>query len=83
MIDFFCVHTKYPRHVFIASFIAFLILNLIENIIHYNIGRNRDVKDHFVVLSAPSERDWIKIIVIMIVFAFLQAGLTIFLNNIM
>lgn len=83
MIDLFCLHTKFPKQIFIASFISFLILNLIENVIHYNIGRNRDVSNGFIVMSAPDEKDWYKIIVIMIIFAFLQGGLTILLNNIM
>ena len=80
MIDFCYVHRQLPTRVFVASFIAFIILNVIENYIHYNIGRNREEKE-FIKLSMPSTKDWFKIILIMIVFALLQAAFTIFLSR--
>ena len=61
-----------------ASFIAYIFINLFENLIHYNIGRfsNKDIK--FVV---PTKKDWIKIIIVMVIFAIIQGLLTIVLNN--
>ena len=61
-------------HLVIISFIVFIILNVIENYIHYNIGRNRDVEG--IKLSTPSFKDWIKIIITMIIFGILQGSLT-------
>ena len=61
-------------HIVIISFIIFIILNIIENYIHYNIGRNRDVEG--IKLSAPSFKDWVKIIITMLIFGFLQGSLT-------
>jgi len=61
-------------HIVIISFIVFIILNIIENYIHYNIGRNRNVEG--IKLSNPSLKDWIKIIVTMIIFGILQGSLT-------
>jgi N-acetyl-gamma-glutamylphosphate reductase len=63
-------------HIVIISFIIFILLNLIENLIHYNIGRHRDVP--FIKISAPSLKDWIKIIATMILFGFLQGILTVY-----
>lgn len=62
--------------IFIASFIAFILLNTIENILHYNIGRTTD-KDTVFVFQNPTRKDWMRIVVVMIIFAILQALLTI------
>jgi len=61
-------------HIVIISFIVFIILNIMENYIHYNIGRNRQVEG--IKLSNPSFKDWVKIIITMIIFGFLQGSLT-------
>jgi len=65
-------------HIVYASFIAYIFVNLFENLIHYNIGRfsNKDIK--FVV---PTKKDWLKIILVMVIFAIIQGLLTIVLNN--
>ena len=66
-------------HVFAFSFCIFIVLNVIENVIHYNIGRfhngNNGVMTgyHF---TNPSRNDWVRIILIMIVFALLQGAFT-------
>ena len=62
----------------IISFCVFLFINLLENIIHYNIGLHSN-KD-YITLSNPSQNDWIKIIVIMIIFAMLQGIFTFVFN---
>jgi uncharacterized metal-binding protein len=56
-----------------VSFFVYLLVNLFENLIHYNIGKfsNKDI--HFEI---PTEKDWLKIIVVMCVFALLQGILT-------
>lgn len=66
-------------HLIAASFFAFLFLNIIENFIHYNIGINRNNTEP--VLTNPSNTDWIRIIIIMVIFAFLQGFLTCLLDN--
>ena len=62
----------------IISFIVYLFVNLFENLVHYNIGKfsDKDTK-----LEIPTERDWVKIIIVMIVFALLQGLLTVYFNN--
>lgn len=62
-------------HLIAISFFVYLFVNLFENLIHYNIGRfsNKETK-----LEMPSKQDWIKIIVVMCVFALLQGLLTYF-----
>ena len=32
-------HKNGAFHIFLISFIAFAILNIVENVIHYNIGK--------------------------------------------
>ena len=80
MFDICYVHRLLPVRVFMASFVAFIVLNVIENYIHYNIGRNHEDKE-FIKLSMPSRKDWFKIVIIMLVFALLQAGFTMFLSK--
>lgn len=78
MLDFLIHYKAYlnilPGHVFIASFIVFIILNTFENVIHYSIGRTTDEKS--LTIKKPTKNDWIRIILIMIIFAVLQAVFT-------
>jgi hypothetical protein len=71
-------------HIFAFSFLVFIVLNLIENVIHYNIGKyhegdhgngnDRSIAGfHF---TNPSETDWVRIVVIMFIFAVLQGVFT-------
>ena len=67
--------------IFVFSFLIFIVLNIIENVIHYNIGKYHDVANgstgvagvHF---TNPSNKDWVRIIVIMLIFAILQGIFT-------
>ena len=65
-------------HLIIISFCVYIFVNLFENIIHYNIGKfsNRETK-----IEMPSKKDWLKIIVVMCVFALLQGVLTVWFNT--
>jgi hypothetical protein len=67
-------------HIFIASISAFLILNSIENILHYNIGRTTD-NDEIFIATVPTKKDCLRIFCIMIIFAILQGLLTLFFNK--
>lgn len=73
-------------HIFAFSFIVFIVLNLIENVIHYNIGKYHEKDEvggngngknvagfHF---TNPSEKDWVRIVIIMFIFAVLQGFFT-------
>ena len=68
-------HQKNTFHLFIISFIVFSILNIIENVIHYNIGKTSNKEFEF---SNPTIIDWKKIIITMIIFALLQGFLTMY-----
>jgi hypothetical protein len=68
-------HQKNTFHLFILSFIVFAVLNIIENVIHYNIGKTSNTDFEF---SNPTRNDWKKIIVTMIIFALLQGFLTMY-----
>lgn len=67
-----------PNHLILISMGVFLVLNMFENIIHFSIGRNIKEKDNanIGVIEIPEYYDIIKIIFIMVVFAFLQAIFT-------
>lgn len=73
---------KNTRHIFVISVIVFVVLNIIENVIHYNIGRQHGVSVAEIKAYAPSEGDWIKIVVIMAIFAILQGLFTMTLSNV-
>lgn len=62
----------------IISFCVFLVINLIENLIHYNIGLHTN--KNYITLTNPSTNDWHKIIFIMIIFAMLQGFFTFIFN---
>jgi len=61
-----------------VSFFVYIFVNVFENVIHYSIGRfsNKDTK-----LEMPTNRDWVKIIVITLLFAALQGVLTYYFNS--
>jgi hypothetical protein len=69
-------HKKGAFHIFLISFIAFAILNIVENIIHYSIGKTSNEK---LEIINPSNEDWKKIIITMFIFALLQGVLTLYL----
>ena len=60
-------------HIIAISFFVYIFVNLFENMIHYNIGRfsNKETK-----LELPNKKDFIKIALVMCVFALLQGLLT-------
>ena len=59
----------------LISFIIFALLNIVENVIHYNIGKTSNAEFKF---TNPTITDWKKIIITMIVFALLQGFLTMY-----
>ncbi len=65
-------------HIIFISFVVYLFVNLFENIIHYNIGKfsNQETK-----LELPSQKDFIKIAIVMCIFALLQGLLTFYFNS--
>jgi hypothetical protein len=71
---------KASIHLIIVSFTVYIFVNIVENTIHYNIGKfsNQD-EYHF---DIPTKKDWIRIIIIMIIFALLQGFLTYYFNRI-
>ena len=66
-------------HIIAISFFVYLFVNFFENLIHYNIGKfsNQDTK-----LELPSQKDFVKIVVVMFAFALLQGVLTSYFNQV-
>jgi hypothetical protein len=62
----------------VVSFFVYLFVNLFENLIHYNIGKFSNKETKF---DLPSKTDWIKIVVVMCVFALLQGLLTYYFTS--
>ena len=60
-------------HIIIISFVVYLFVNLVENLIHYNIGKFSNKETKF---DVPSKKDWIKILLVMCIFALIQGLLT-------
>lgn len=61
-------------HVFWVSFLVFLVLNSVENLLHYSIGRTPS--EARIALITPSWIDLLRIIAIMALFGSFQAYLT-------
>jgi len=58
-------HKKSAFHIFLISFIVFAILNIVENVIHYNIGKTSNEK---LEITNPSKKDWKKILITMFLY---------------
>lgn len=70
-----------PTHIIIISMIVYIVLNIIENLIHYNNGKygiGKDIKTYF---SFPSWKEFLFIVTVMILFAFAQGLFTVLLSR--
>lgn len=62
----------------LISFCVYIFVNLFENLIHYNIGKFSN-KETF--LEVPTKKDWVKIMIVMVIFAAVQGLLTFYFNH--
>lgn len=70
------------NYIFLISMGVYVVLNLVENTIHYNIGRNFDIRHlHDIRFIPPSSMDFSRIIFVMFIFAMLQGLFTTMLAN--
>lgn len=65
-------------HIIAISFFVYLFVNIFENMIHYNIGRFSNKETKFEI---PNKKDFVKIVVVMCVFALIQGLLTNYFNK--
>ena len=65
-------------HIIAISFFVYILVNLFENMIHYNIGRFSNKETKF---ELPNKKDFIKIVIVMCVFALIQGLLTSYFNK--
>ena len=65
----------------ILSAIVFTFLNIVENVIQFTIGRKPESKKLIDVVK-PTKKDWIKILLVTLIFAILQGVLTTIFYNI-
>ena len=65
-------------HIITISFIVYIFVNFFENIIHYSIGRFSNKETKFEI---PTKKDFIKIVIVMCIFALLQGLLTSYFNK--
>ena len=65
-------------YIFLISAISFFVLNLIEDLIHFNIGRNHNLeyKVYF-----PVNSEWYYIIIVMIFFSLMQGIVTYYFDS--
>ncbi len=66
------------RHLIFVAISVYLIVNSIENIFYYSIGRHSG--ENNIKLEVPDKKDLIKIIIVTIIFAILQGYLTFLFN---
>jgi hypothetical protein len=68
--------------IFLISMAVYIAINLVENMIHYNIGRNFEIEHiHDTKFITPSSLDITRIISVMAVFAVLQGLFTAILTR--
>jgi len=66
-----------PEYVIIISMLVYIVLNIIENIIHFNMGKYSDSEITYKKLfEVPTFKDFVEICFIIVVFSFLQGVLT-------
>jgi len=65
--------------IFRDSFVVFLFLNILENYLHYTIGRSSSSTAWR--LQKPTWLDIVRMVIIMIVFGLLQGGLTVLVER--
>ena len=70
---------KKTRILLIVSSVVFIFLNILENLIQFTIGRNPG-SEKIIDIVKPTKKDWIKIIIVTLIFALLQGILTSFFN---
>jgi hypothetical protein len=62
------------KHLIFITIIVYLIVNSVENIFYYSIGRHTGEDN--IKLEIPKRKDLIKIVIITIIFAIFQGYLT-------
>lgn len=62
----------------VISFMVYLFVNLFENLIHYNIGKYSNSEIQF---DLPTNKDWTKIVAVMVTFAVIQGVLTCWIDK--
>ena len=67
-----------PHHIFLISMITYFVLNMVENYLHYNLGRTHGKTFTF---TYPSFNEFVHIIIIMIIFSFLQGLFTDYISQ--
>ena len=67
--------------IMIVSFFVYLFVNLFENMFHYNIGKFSNREIDFTKDLIPTNRDWTKIVIVMVIFAGIQGLLTCFFTE--
>lgn len=72
------IFTPESYHLIYVSIFVYIIVNLFENIFYYSIGRHSNEKG--IHIELPTRKDWIKIIIVTIIFAILQGILTCLFN---
>jgi hypothetical protein len=66
-----------PEYVILISMLVFIVLTMIEDIIHFNLGKYAGTKITYKKLfEVPNFKDFVEIGIIIIVFAFLQGVIT-------
>lgn len=80
---YFYPHKPVHFGIIVSSIIVFIILNTIENVIHFSIGRgDMGTSSSKIHLVKPTCQDWVRIIMIMLLFAILQGTLTYYFTKI-
>lgn len=69
----------HASYIFVISVLVFLVFNVVENLVHYNIGVNTANEKNF-KLYPPTKRDLFLILIVMLIFGLLQGFFTILID---
>ena len=66
------------KHLIFVGIIVYIIVNSVENIVYYSIGRHTG--EDSIKLEIPVRKDLIKIVIVTLIFALFQGYLTFLFN---
>lgn len=70
--------TPESYHLIFVSIVVYMLVNIFENLFYYSIGRHSDQES--IKVEIPTKKDWVKIIIVTLIFAIFQGYLTYLFN---
>jgi hypothetical protein len=72
---------RHTERLFLISSLAVLVLNTLENVLHYSLGKRQRSSTWGIAIQFPRGKDLVLFLAIMIVFAVLQGLITVWIDK--